>query len=186
AFILGMSNVCPSDHDDNVVFFTALKKIMQQNGNVFLLLTGTDKNYINEIGLTQLYSDRIIFPGWTTFELYNKYMSSCNAFVLPFTNTIKNNGRWPNKIGDYLCLNRPIITNPTGDMMPLFTKYKIGFLCDDSEDGFYNVVTEILGRNKSLTEYHSDSIYVARQILSFDKRVNRLLEIIEGRLDLKS
>jgi glycosyltransferase involved in cell wall biosynthesis len=178
-FIVGMSNVCSSDHDDNVIFFEAFGKIIQRYKNCFLLVTGADKKYIYEIGKMYLFSEKLIFPGWVEFEIYNKYLSCCNIFVLPFRNTLINSARWPNKIGDYLCLNRPVITNPTGDVKHLLEQYKVGFLCDQTPEGFYYLIKNILDKATELSSYTKDSLYVAHEVLSFDKRIDKYLEVFE-------
>jgi len=99
--------------------------------------------------------------------------------VLPFSNTLINAARWPNKIGDYLCLNRPVITNPTGDIKLLFDQYKVGILCDQTPEGFFYVINEILNKSIKLESYTEDSLYVANEVLSFDKRIDKYLEIFE-------
>jgi glycosyltransferase involved in cell wall biosynthesis len=179
AFIIGMSNVCLADNEDNSVFFKAFERLCQQYSNCYLLVTGSDKKYIEEIGKTYLFSKNIIFPGWVEFDTYNKYMSCCDLFVLPFRNTAINRGRWPNKIGDYLCLNRPVITNPTGDIKLLFDQYKVGILCDQTPEGFFHVINKIFNESINLESYAVDSLYVANEVLSFNKRIDKYLEIFE-------
>lgn len=178
-FIIGMSNVTPSDHEDNDIFFKGFENLCHQYSNLFLVATGSDKYYIDEIKTKYSFSDRIIFPGWVEFDIYNKYLSSCNIFVLPYRNTPINSGRWPNKIGDYLCLNRTIITNPTGDIKALFQRYKVGLLCDETPEGFYDILRKMLNNEIDLNLYTRDSLYVANEILSFDKRIDKFLDIFE-------
>lgn len=185
AVILGMSNVCPSDHNDNDIFFKAFEKISHEYKNLFLLLTGHEDYYIDDLRRRYSFSDRIISPGWVAFELYNKYLSACNLFILPYINAPINAARWPNKFGDYLCLNRPIVTNPTGDLKDFFEQYKIGLLCDQTPDGFYNVLKKLLDKEIDLTLYTKNSLYVANEILSFDKRIDKFLEIFEQALSLR-
>ncbi|MCK5642240.1 MAG: glycosyltransferase family 4 protein [Gammaproteobacteria bacterium] len=179
SFIVGISNVIPADHEDNHIFFKAFERLCQEYSNVFLVATGSDKYYIDEIKRTYFFSDRIIFTGWVAFDVYNKYLSSCNIFVLPYRNNPINAGRWPNKIGDYLCLNRPIITNPTGDIKALFQRYKVGLLCDETPEGFYDTLRKMLNKEIDLNLYTRDSLYVANEILSFDKRIDKFLDIFE-------
>ena len=181
-FIIGMSNVVLSDHEDNSIFFRAFERLFNDFPDISLLLTSPDKYYIDQIKREYSFSDHLIYPGWVEYSTYNKYLSSCNLFVLPFPNTLTNVARWPNKIGDYLCLNRPIVTNPTGDINSFFKQYDIGFLCDDTPNGFYEILKTILNSNKDieLISYSKDSLYIANDILSFDKRVDKLLEVFEN------
>jgi glycosyltransferase involved in cell wall biosynthesis len=178
-FIIGMSNVLPSDHEDNTIFFKAFERLCHDNPNISLLITSSDKYYINQLKTEYSFLDNLIYPGWVEFNVYNKYLSSCNLFVLPFSNTPINAARWPNKIGDYLCLNRPVVTNPTGDVKLLFDQYKVGILCDQTSEGFFRVINDILNKSIKLESYTKDSLYVAHEILSFDKRIDKYLEIFE-------
>jgi glycosyltransferase involved in cell wall biosynthesis len=47
-----------------------------------------------------------------------------------------NKGRWPNKMGDYLSLGRPTVSNPVGDIKDLFERHEIGLLADWTPEDF--------------------------------------------------
>ncbi len=175
--IIGMSNLTRGDHKDNQIFFKAFKKLCNHLPNVYLMATSTDADYINSIESHYQLVGRIIFPGYVKFETYNMYLSACNIFVLPFTDTVINRGRWPNKIGDYLCLKRPIITNPTGDIKEIFESYQVGTLCDETAESFYFVLKNFFENNKAIDYSPSDAAYLINDMLSFEKRVNKILEI---------
>jgi glycosyltransferase involved in cell wall biosynthesis len=63
---------------------------------------------------------------------------------LPFADKQANRGRWPNKIGDYLSAGRPIVSNPTGDIRDLFTRYDIGVLTEESPEAFAHGMAAVL------------------------------------------
>ena len=178
--IIGMSNVCSSDENDNKIFFNAFERVTKEHKNCYLLMTGTDQNYIKKIGDTYNISEKIIYIGYVNFELYNKYLSCCDFFVLPLNNTVINRGRWPNKIGDYLCVNRPIITNPTGDIKELINSFKVGVLCKPNSGSFYLLLKSILNKEIDLKKYNEDSLYVARELLSFEKRIDKFIRVFES------
>jgi glycosyltransferase involved in cell wall biosynthesis len=182
AFIVGMSNVCVGDHEDNAVFFQAFSQLVREHRHMFLLLTGPEKDYVFRIITEYGLSGQVIFAGWVDFPQYNKYLSSCDLFVLPLGNSTINAGRWPNKIGDYLCLNRPILSNPTGDVEDLVREYRIGILCEHSIDGFHTALAKALIEKKILEECSKDALYVANEILAFDKRIDRFLAIFKTEL----
>jgi len=181
SFIVGMSNVCASDHKDNELFFEAFGKLSREYSGLFIVLTGSDGGYIKEVGRRYGFAEKVIFPGWVEFGIYNAYLSACNVFVLPLPNTPINAGRWPNKIGDYLCLNRPILSNPTGDVEDLFREYRVGILCDHSSAGFYTALKALIEK-ENLEECSKDAPYVANETLAFDKRIESLLAIFKTKL----
>lgn len=180
SFIVGMSNVVRSDHQDNREIFEAFRKICKEYQNTYLLITGTNKEYIKRIGREYSIDKRILYSGYLPFEEYNKYLSACNIFVLPYPDSQINRGRWPNKLGDYICLRRPVLTNPTGDLKKLFKKYKVGILCDHNFDSYYRILKEILEKKINLQSYVADSQIVSNDVLGFDQRIDRMLELFES------
>lgn len=36
-----------------------------------------------------------------------KYLAAADVFLMPYSNKVSNVGRWPNKVGDYMCVGRP-------------------------------------------------------------------------------
>jgi glycosyltransferase involved in cell wall biosynthesis len=184
-FCIGMSNLVASDHEENKIFFSAFGQLCARYRDLFLVATGSDETYISGIGQTYHFTDRLISPGYVDFDTYNAYLGSCNVFVLPITNTNINRGRWPNKIGDYVCLGRPIITNPTGDIKGLFEKYKVGLLCEATPDAFYELLDKVINKRLDISRCTDDCEYVATNVLSFDKRVNDLLTIFERTIEAR-
>jgi len=172
-FIVGMSNLDIDDFDDNNMVFKAFEKLSNEYDSLRLMVTG-NRDYLDSFCENVSFKDKIIALGWIPFGQYNRYLSACNLFILPFRNIHKNAGRWPNKIGDYLCLNRPIISNPTGDLLEMFYTFKIGFLCKESFTDFYNLLKNILEKEIDLSEFHIDSKYVSEKILSFNKRIDAI------------
>lgn len=57
-------------------------------------------------------------------------LSCADVFLLPFTDSVANRGRWPHKIGDYMACGRPTVSNPVGDIRPLFEQESVGILAD--------------------------------------------------------
>lgn len=185
AFCIGMSNVLRADHDENKIIFEAFSRLCKKHESLYLVATGFDVGYIREIGAAYNCAERIIASGYVEFDLYNKYLSSCDVFVLPYPDTPINRGRWPNKVGDFLCLDRPIITNPTGDIKGLFEKYKVGLLCEATPDAFYELLDKVINKKLDILRCTDDCEYVATNVLSFDKRVNDLLAIFKRTIEAR-
>jgi glycosyltransferase involved in cell wall biosynthesis len=177
AFFIGLSNLIRTDHDDNKAFFMALERLVEKYPYLRLIATGTDADYVAEIERIYNLKNRIVFPGYIPFSEYNLYLSACNVFVLPYPDSPINRGRWPNKLGDYLCLQRPIITNPTGDAKTIFERFKVGRLCSASAEGFYNTGAYFINNGEKAHKYCADSGFVSKELLSFDKRVDMMLDI---------
>ena len=76
-----------------------------------------------------------------------------------------------------MCLERPIITNPTGDAKHLFEKYKLGILCPDTPESYYDILKGFIEGRIKTEACTQDSRFVAHQVISFDKRIDQMLEI---------
>ncbi len=64
-------------------------------------------------------------PGPVTYrELLPKYLAAADVFLMPYSNKISNVGRWPNKVGDYMCVGRPTVSNPVGEVKWLFEQLR--------------------------------------------------------------
>ncbi|NVL90276.1 MAG: glycosyltransferase [Desulfobacterales bacterium] len=178
-FIVGMSNVSKDDHDDNLPFFEALGKLSKSYSHLRLLVTG-DPKYVQS-ALKPLFPPNLLIDcGWPDFESYNRFLSACDIFGLPYPDRPRNAGRWPNKIGDYLSLNRPVITNPTGDVGVLFNDYVLGFLCGNTTEDYTRLVSDIVQNRDKMAAADFESRKVAKELLSFPKRVNRILSFYES------
>lgn len=178
-FIVGMSNVSKDDHDDNLPFFEALAKLSKSYSALRLLVTG-DPKYVRGALKPLFPHDILVDCGWPDFESYNRFLSACDIFALPYPNRPRNAGRWPNKIGDYLCLNRPVITNPTGDVGVLFNNYVLGFLCGNTTEDYRRLVSDIMENRDKMAAANFQCCKVAKELLSFPKRVNRILSFYES------
>ena len=56
------------------------------------------------------------------------YLGCADVFGLSFPDKIYNVGRWPKKIGEYMSLAHPAVSNSFGDVKPFFESYDIGLL----------------------------------------------------------
>lgn len=178
-FIIGMSNVSEDDHDDNLPFFEAIAELSKSYSHLRLLVTG-DAKYIRDFLQPLFHHNILIDCGWSDFESYNRLLSACDVFTLPYPNTPRNAGRWPNRIGDYLSLNRPVITNPTGDVGILFNKYVLGFLCGNTTEDYRRLVSDIMENRDKMAAANFQCRKVAKELLSFPERVNRILRFYES------
>ena len=177
--LIGMSNVIRGDHDDNIIFLKCFKILVEEHPNIKLICTSTEPAYITEICDLFNIRENVVSPGYLGFEEYNIYLSSCNIFVLPFTNTNINTGRWPNKIGDFISLRRPVITNPNGDIEKLFRQYQLGILCEANPIGFYESIKMLIQQDKYEELFSKDSSFVSENILSLEKRITNISKLIK-------
>jgi glycosyltransferase involved in cell wall biosynthesis len=174
SIIIGMINICEEDEEDNAIFWKAFNKLTCEYNRLMLLVTGNRDYVCNKFMPNINFRSRIIYPGWVDREDYAVYLSSCDFFVLPLRDNLRNAARWPNKISDYFSVEKPILTNPVGDLKQLFERHRLGLLCDTRVECFYDK-TKLLIENKTQREHCcSDQWEFVHNELSFDGRVNKI------------
>jgi hypothetical protein len=173
-FIIGMSNLCQGDHEDNTPCLTAIQQAMRFSPQLKLLATGS-RDYLASRIEPMFPPNQLIMVGWVEFEMYNRFLSACNVFVLPFPLSLRNKGRWPNKIGDYICLKRPIITNPTGDVEVLLKETEIGALCANTVEGYLGALSDIQTWNVPESGFSA----AKKWIPDYSERAGRILQFYQ-------
>ena len=143
-FIIGLPSVGAADHADNAPFLEAVAKLRLCHPELRLFVTG-EAGYIKKLEDKDGLVDGIIGRSWLPYNQYNLYLSACNVFALPLLDIPRNRGRWPHKLGDFLLLNRPVITTPVGDIAPLFASYRLGILSDGTLSGYQAALTCVIG-----------------------------------------
>ena len=122
----------------------AFSLIIRQCPDVLLLVTGKTGEAI--VALAEKYGVRanLYLTGFMPYADLSWYLGCADVFVLPFPDKIYNRGRWPNKLGDYMCAGRPIVTNPVGDLKALFERSDIGLLADWNAPDFADKIIRLL------------------------------------------
>jgi len=117
-----------------------------QNPRLTLVLTGRlPPAQLARIEAAQL-GDRVRSLGFVPAADYPKVLGSIDAFLLPFIDRPANHGRWPGRINDYLCVGRPVITQPVGEMKILLEREPIGRLCAATPDAVAAALLELQSR----------------------------------------
>jgi len=161
--IIGYSSL--DTHFDLALMIEALAQIIRQYPHVQLLITGNAPQEISELAEAHGVGENLILTGFLPYEALPWYLGCADLFVLPFPDKIHNVGRWPSKINCYMSVGRPTVSNPVGDIKPLFEKHKIGLLAEWDPEDFAEKITFLLehpdiahefgqnARRASVTEY---------------------------------
>ncbi|GAP18009.1 hypothetical protein ADN01_14315 [Levilinea saccharolytica] len=126
SLIVGFSSIVA--HYELEMIIKVIAEIKKTLPDAKLMITGKPGTLVQ--GLAQEYgvSENVFLTGYVSFEDLPVYLGCADLFILPFPDKVYNVGRWPNKIGDYLCAGRPIVANPVGDVKTLLEEHSIGSL----------------------------------------------------------
>lgn len=101
-------------------------------------------------------------------------LPAADAFLLPFPNKIVNVGRWPNKVGDYMAVGRPTISNPVGELVELFARHDIGRLADETPEAMAAAAVALLSDAQTCARLGENARRAAEMDLSWQTQVGRL------------
>jgi glycosyltransferase involved in cell wall biosynthesis len=129
------------------------------------LITGKADASIKQQAQAYGVADNLHLTGFLPFEDLPWHLGCADVFVLPFRDSIYNIGRWPNKIGDYMSLARPVVSNAVGEIKPLLEEHRIGLAAQWDAADFAEKIIRLLddpdlaqqlgqnGRHQVVTRY---------------------------------
>jgi glycosyltransferase involved in cell wall biosynthesis len=115
-------------HLDLEIMMESLALVAERYPKVKLMITGRASQSIMDMANDHAVEGNVHLTGFLPLEELPWYLGCADVFVMPFPDEIYNVGRWPNKIGEYMSLARPTVSNPFGDIKPLFERHEVGLL----------------------------------------------------------
>ncbi|MCD4813004.1 glycosyltransferase family 4 protein [bacterium] len=131
-------------HYDLDLALRAFARIFRKDKDARLILVGKPSPMTKTIAREEGCEKGILEYGILPYEVISDHMGAADVFLLPFADKQANIGRWPNKVGDYMAMGRPIISSSVGEMRHLFAAEDIGTLADPDADHFGQAVWQML------------------------------------------
>jgi len=131
-------------HYDLELALRAFAWIYRKDPASRLLLVGKPSPLTARIGQSEGAAAGILEYGVVPYDKISDYMGAADVFLLPFASKQANIGRWPNKVGDYMAMGRPIVTSAVGEMAHLFRNEAIGRLAGETPEAFGEAAWELL------------------------------------------
>lgn len=115
--------------------FNAMIDVLKKDPDVFFIMTGSKREYFSRLSKRMVIQNHFIHFGFMGKNELLEILSCADIFVVPFEDKPANWGRWPGKIGKYLSLGKPIVTNPVGAMKSVISENNVGiFSSEDPKD----------------------------------------------------
>jgi glycosyltransferase involved in cell wall biosynthesis len=171
--ILGF--ISADTHLDMDIVMASLAIVAKKYTDVKLIITGNVKQSIHKMISKYKVEDRIIFTGFLPSEEFPVYLGCSDVFLLPLADRPYNHGRWPNKMGDYLSIGRPTVSNPVGDITSCFQKHEVGLLASWSPEDFAEKIIYLLDNPEVCERFGQNALIAAKS--DFDwKNLVKILE----------
>jgi glycosyltransferase involved in cell wall biosynthesis len=143
--ILVYAGLAPIDMDLIWESFAVVDSKAQ--GKVYLLVLGRKWPLPKTLDPAR---EKIIQPGMVERGKYPSYLAAGDIMLLPMRNKIMNLARWPGKLGDYLSAGRPIITNPTGEVLRIMEDEPVGLSAGETPGEFADAILSLLSDPASI------------------------------------
>jgi glycosyltransferase involved in cell wall biosynthesis len=130
--------------------------------------------------------NQILLTGFVPSEDLPWYLGCANLFLLPFPDTVYNIGRWPNKIGIYMSVGRPTVSNPFGDIKPLFEQNPIGLLAEYEVADFSQKIIDLIENPPLAYQLGENARKIAITQYDWNKLICRLEDFYYQVLDSKA
>ncbi|MCH7826544.1 MAG: glycosyltransferase [Bacteroidetes bacterium] len=169
--------ICDTGKDvliGNDLFFKAIQLVINSDPNVFFIMTGSKKEKFKTLASKYGIKDHFLHLGFLPTNELEMAMSCADVFIIPFEDKPSNKGRWPGKIGKYLSLGRPVITNPVGAMKSLLEKHQIGLLADQFPEDIASKITYLKNNPEECKVYGNNARRLAENELSWSNLTDRL------------
>ncbi len=155
----------------------AFVALARRHPGAILVMAGRRFPILESVVAAAGFSDQVVSLGMLDRPSLAEAMACADVLLLPYTNRPVNRYRYPNKLGDYLCAGRPIVTNPTGDLGRLVAEERVGLLASDTPEAFASAIKQLfdepeladeLGlRGRQLAESKLDWRFLAAGLESF-------------------
>ena len=157
------------------VVLKAFQLVHQKLPKCFLILSG---------GVPKQMTDTLALPilnaGFVPCDQYLNYLGASDLCLLPLSDCLTNQARFPHKIGHYLASGRPILTSPVGDGGRLVRDYKAGFLAESTREAFAHAICDALSDQEKLVTFGRNARHVAEEELSPNQFSNNLERIYKA------
>lgn len=131
------------------------REVLREAPNAIFLWIGNVSRAALALAEHLAITDRIAPTGWITDEAYPWALGCADVCICPLLDGLNDRARWPSKILDFLAAGRATVTNPVGEVEPLFRGNEVGVLADHSDEGFAHQIVSLFrdsGRRRFLGE----------------------------------
>ena len=170
--MLGFSSA--NSHLDMEIVLQSLKLVSQKYPEMKLIITGEAKEEIHKLVKKFDVQNNVIFTGFLPLNELQWYLGSANVFLLPMADLPYNQGRWPNKMCDYMCMARPTVSNPVGDIKRLMEQNAVGCLAAWTPEDFAQKILYLLDHPSVSAEYGRNARKVAEEQFDWKKLIVKL------------
>lgn len=112
--------------------------------------------------------------GFVPTEELRAYTGACDAMLLPLSDTLANQARWPSKVNDYMAAGKPTVTTRVGDIAELIEQHGVGCATDADADALAQAAISLLDDPEQLRASACRAREVAETLLDWSQIARQL------------
>jgi glycosyltransferase involved in cell wall biosynthesis len=152
----------------------AFAHMLTTRPDLHLLLVGPTDSFVANLAVPEQLRTRIVCTGPVPHNQLPNYLAAADVFLMPYADKVSNVGRWPNKVGDYMCIGRPTVSNPIGEVKSLFERFGIGVLADETPEAMADATLGLLNDPARAAQIGAVAQQVAAEFFSWPKLIEDL------------
>lgn len=163
----------------------AFREVLRVFPDAVFLLVGPSKKDLRGLVPDDVPDSNILSTGPVPYGELRSYLAAADVFLMPYADKVSNRGRWPNKVGDYMCVARPIVSNPVGEVKRLFEEHGAGVLCAPEPEAMAAEVVALLRDPETSRRIGAQGRLAAEQKYTWEHLIEKLenfyCEVIDER-----
>lgn len=140
--------------------------------DVWLMVVGAKNQRVYDQAVELGVAARLWQTDFVRDEEVSNYLSCADLMVLPLKDNAANRGRLPNKLLDYLCVGRPVVVSPVGDVRDIVTRYDVGMVADTTE--FSSAIAQFLADDDARRRMGQQARRAATTVFAWPSLIERL------------
>lgn len=119
----------------------------------------------------------VIETGFVTEEDLPFWLAACDVTVLPLTDTLANQARWPSRGNSYLAAGRPVITTRVSDFPEYVTNWDAGLVVEPDDRSLAQGIAAALNDAAARDHWGAQARRLAEGALSWDTLTDQLANL---------
>lgn len=153
--------------------FNAVRQASEVDNRLLMVMCGGHRKALERLALRTGIGSRFRHFGELPFDAMVRLMSCADVFLMGYPDRIANRGRWPGRMGIYMALGRPVVSNPVGEMKWLFDDYDLGLSAAETPGDMCAAILRLLG-NPDMRRHLGVNARSAAEQLSWAKMTDTL------------
>lgn len=155
-YVIGIIGINKEELENHNLMFKAIERYNSLSENkIIVVCTGALGNILKNTN--DIDHSIFRFYNWLPYFDFCNLVSCMDAFALVQKPNLRNESRFPNKLGDYLAGSRPIITNAIGEIKYYIDKYPDAFIkISNNLDENFEIMSKLVeskGKTQKLFSY---------------------------------